>query len=402
MGNTTAPAPDDTLEARGKKTVRALLPKSHSHASLHRKGARNATLALTRLTKAAHDGPAEKRAPSPSRPKASRQTSGGSTSQAASTTIAHTDGASLKRKTGTSASTKSATRQHSIDSTASSSARSISHSRSPGSASGTHRTFVSSPLSVGTVPAPSGEEPQIPAAPPPPVAAAPASHGAPERRPIPNRSHTLANIMRPPSDIRRSNSHAMKPQNSKSPSKRSQHRASPAKAGGSTAVAAGTRKRLLDMTSSDSGATSDDSMWSSDDEEEVEVPTKGVSKGKGRATGSAEHKEIGHLARDAALEVARQRDMFRKVPSRSYSNLGLQRQAGLLTPLLNPDPRLVPYLPANAQGINAMAQLGRPHNSAQNLGRRVPPLGSLTAMRPMAPMGEFVTSLHLPHSHVRS
>ena len=143
-------------------------------------------------------------------------------------------------------------------------------------------------------------------------------------------------------------------------------------------------------------------MWSSDDEEEVEAPLKGANKGKGRASGATEHKELGHLARDAALEAARQRDMFRKVPSRSYSNLGLRRQTGLLTPLLNPDPRLVPYLPANAQVANVMAQLGRPHNSAQNLGRRPPPLTPFAALEHMVTVGESIIVLRCHPSHLHS
>lgn len=387
MDKTTLPTTRDPHEARGKKTVRAVLPKSNSHANLHRKGARGVTLGLARLTKAGHEN--EKRAASLVRPKASRQTSGGSTSQ---TGGAPADGGSAKRKSGAWSNSKAATRQNSIDSTASSSTRSISHSRSPGSVSGTHRTFISSPLSTGTVPAPVTNEPLT--QPPPLVAAAP-SNGASKRPPMPGRSHTSASIMRPPTDTHQLiHSHAMKPQHSKSPSKRSQHHASPAKAGGSTAAAVtGARKRpVLDMTSSDSDATSDDSMWSSADEEEEEIPLKGANKGKGRASDSVEHKETGHLARDAALEAARQRDMFRKVPSRSYSNLGLQRQTGLLTPLLNPDPRLVPYLPPNVQSV--MAQLGRPHNSAQNLGRRPAPLAPFTT-------GEYTIFSRLHHPHIR-
>ena len=42
--------------------------------------------------------------------------------------------------------------------------------------------------------------------------------------------------------------------------------------------------------------------------------------------------------KEAALEAQRQRDMFAKLPKRSYSNL----QSGLLTTLLNPDPNIFP------------------------------------------------------------
>lgn len=45
--------------------------------------------------------------------------------------------------------------------------------------------------------------------------------------------------------------------------------------------------------------------------------------------------------REAALEAQRQRDMFAKVPKRSYSNLDRSR-SGLLSTLLNPDPNIFP------------------------------------------------------------
>jgi len=45
--------------------------------------------------------------------------------------------------------------------------------------------------------------------------------------------------------------------------------------------------------------------------------------------------------REAALEAQRQRDMFAKVPKRSYSNLD-RSKSGLLTTLLNPNPTIFP------------------------------------------------------------
>ena len=45
--------------------------------------------------------------------------------------------------------------------------------------------------------------------------------------------------------------------------------------------------------------------------------------------------------KEAALEAQRQRDMFAKLPKRSYSNLD-RTQSGLLTTLLNPDPNIFP------------------------------------------------------------
>ncbi|KAH7881745.1 hypothetical protein F5I97DRAFT_675628 [Phlebopus sp. FC_14] len=45
--------------------------------------------------------------------------------------------------------------------------------------------------------------------------------------------------------------------------------------------------------------------------------------------------------REAALEAQRQRDLFAKVPKRSYSNLK-RTQSGLLSQLMNPDPEIFP------------------------------------------------------------
>ena len=55
---------------------------------------------------------------------------------------------------------------------------------------------------------------------------------------------------------------------------------------------------------------------------------------------SKESKEATRL-KEAALEAQRQRDMFAKLPKRSYSNLD-RTQSGLLTALLNPDPNIFP------------------------------------------------------------
>ncbi|KAG8915258.1 hypothetical protein FRC00_006199 [Tulasnella sp. 408] len=108
--------------------------------------------------------------------------------------------------------------------------------------------------------------------------------------------------------------------------------------------------RLEVTTSSDFETTDtegDDSSWASDYSDEDEP-------------------ETGNIAKAAAVEAARQRDMFQKVPTRSYTDLAKQPKAGLLTSMFHPDPTIMPFLP--------MHHPFRAHNSAMNLGSRpVPP-----------------------------
>ncbi|KAG8864930.1 hypothetical protein FRB96_003517 [Tulasnella sp. 330] len=97
----------------------------------------------------------------------------------------------------------------------------------------------------------------------------------------------------------------------------------------------------------------DDSSWASDYSDEEE--------------GGDDDTATGTLTKEAAVEAARQRDMFAKVPTRSYVDLARQhKRPGLLTSLFHPDPNVVPYLPG-AAGLRA-------HNSAQNLGTRPTPM----------------------------
>ena len=64
--------------------------------------------------------------------------------------------------------------------------------------------------------------------------------------------------------------------------------------------------------------------------------------------------------RQAAEEAQRQRDMFAKVPRRSYTNLP-RTQSGLLTQLLNPDPNVFPPDHPYRRGFSSqdMTQFGR-------------------------------------------
>ncbi|EIW84603.1 hypothetical protein CONPUDRAFT_80852 [Coniophora puteana RWD-64-598 SS2] len=80
--------------------------------------------------------------------------------------------------------------------------------------------------------------------------------------------------------------------------------------------------------------------------------------------------------REAALEAQRQREMFQKVPKRSYSNLNRSR-SGLLSQLMNPDPTIFPpshpYRQSrSAQDMSKMRSGLQPmtaHTSAQANGR---------------------------------
>ncbi|KAG8906816.1 hypothetical protein FRB99_006083 [Tulasnella sp. 403] len=110
-----------------------------------------------------------------------------------------------------------------------------------------------------------------------------------------------------------------------------------------------TKNGRSDMgTSSDfetSDTEGDDSSWASDYSDEDEP-------------------ETGHITKEAALEAARQRDMFAKVPTRSYADLAKHRQkSGLLTNLFHPDPAIIPYL----------HHPFRAHSSAVTLGSRPTP-----------------------------
>ena len=61
------------------------------------------------------------------------------------------------------------------------------------------------------------------------------------------------------------------------------------------------------------------------------------------STNNLRTRDAGEFARDAALEAQKQRDMFQKLPVRSYSNLGhLSRVKSGLSILFNPDPENFP------------------------------------------------------------
>ncbi|KAH9913396.1 hypothetical protein B0H21DRAFT_772969 [Amylocystis lapponica] len=110
------------------------------------------------------------------------------------------------------------------------------------------------------------------------------------------------------------------------------------------------RRGIVVSTSSEyeTTDTDDDSEWASEDNIADDA--------KARQERQREETRI----REAAEEVQRQRDMFAKVPKRSYSNLNRTR-SGLLSQLLNPDPNLFPpnHPYRTSYSTQDMTQFGR-------------------------------------------
>lgn len=121
------------------------------------------------------------------------------------------------------------------------------------------------------------------------------------------------------------------------------------------------RRVVVASSASDSDfeTDSDDESWCSEEASAVEEPTK-------------ESKEEIRL-REAALEAQRQRDMFAKVPKRSYSNLDRSR-SGLLSQLLNPDPTIFPpnHPYRASHSTQDMTQLPRRGNTLSGLSALAP------------------------------
>ncbi|KAI0364474.1 hypothetical protein BV20DRAFT_857769 [Pilatotrama ljubarskyi] len=123
--------------------------------------------------------------------------------------------------------------------------------------------------------------------------------------------------------------HRTRPASPTAPAKQPPPQASASKAGPSQQ-----RRGIVISTSSEYETTTDtedESDWASevDSAEEREK----VKKSKVKSEDA--------LLRKAAEEAQRERDMFAKVPRRSYSNLNRTR-SGLLSQLLNPDPNIFP------------------------------------------------------------
>ncbi|KAI0950724.1 hypothetical protein AcW1_007960 [Taiwanofungus camphoratus] len=107
------------------------------------------------------------------------------------------------------------------------------------------------------------------------------------------------------------------------------------------------RRGIVVSTSSEYETdTDDDSEWASEDNSTEEREKE------------RQREEI--RIREAAEEAQRQRDMFAKVPRRSYTNLQTRTRSGLLSQLLNPDPNLFPpNHPYRTYSSQDMTQFGR-------------------------------------------
>jgi hypothetical protein len=84
-------------------------------------------------------------------------------------------------------------------------------------------------------------------------------------------------------------------------------------------------------------STSSEYETTTTDSEEEEWDTEGGEEEDDPDVGG----EDGRL-REAAVEAQRQRELFAKVPRRSYSNITRTHSVGLLSALLNPDPNIFP------------------------------------------------------------
>ncbi|KAA1479005.1 hypothetical protein DENSPDRAFT_846016 [Dentipellis sp. KUC8613] len=150
------------------------------------------------------------------------------------------------------------------------------------------------------------------------------NHAAPQRQATVPASKARASF-----NVGSLSSNGSKATSSGGPSKtaRSPSEAGSSRRPSSTQKEAPARKLVLANSDSEYETDTDDDSWIEEGSEEDEEQLK------------AKKEEI--RLREAALEAQRQRDMFAKVPKRSYSNLN-RTQSGLLSALLNPDPSVFP------------------------------------------------------------
>jgi hypothetical protein len=176
-------------------------------------------------------------------------------------------------------------------------------------------------------------------------------------------------------------------------------------ANGKHAPEAQSKRGIVVDSSSDSESDSDaDSDWASEDMSDP-IPANGQkSTAKGAQTKRTKEELEAIRLREAAEEAQRQRDMFTKLPKRSYSGLN-RTGSGLLSMLLNPDPsRLPPGHPYARAGFSSDDVAGMrpppPHNpSSRNVPQQhgpAPPAKRQTSggvLGPMARMGMGMTTM---------
>ncbi|KAG9314786.1 hypothetical protein JVU11DRAFT_3871 [Chiua virens] len=101
--------------------------------------------------------------------------------------------------------------------------------------------------------------------------------------------------------------------------------------------------------------------------------------------------------REAALEVQRQRDLFAKVPKRSYSNLN-RTQSGLLSQLMNPNPTIFPSnhpyrITRSSADISRQYQQPQAPVPQRSTSAYAPPRLSTTKSAAAVPMAAQITAI---------
>ncbi|KAH7913810.1 hypothetical protein BJ138DRAFT_1145327 [Hygrophoropsis aurantiaca] len=145
------------------------------------------------------------------------------------------------------------------------------------------------------------------------------------------------------------------------------------------------KKIVVASTSSEDYETTDadDSEWASEDmdkEDKVKEKQKQADE---------------HRLREAALEAQRQRDLFAKVPKRSYSNLN-RSQSGLLSQLMNPPPQVFPpnHPYRTTQSSHDFGQL--PHNPPQRSSSGfAPPRLQTSKSAAVLPLAAQITAMNV-------
>ncbi|KIJ60358.1 hypothetical protein HYDPIDRAFT_32324 [Hydnomerulius pinastri MD-312] len=117
------------------------------------------------------------------------------------------------------------------------------------------------------------------------------------------------------------------------------------------------RKKIVVASTSSEEYETTDAEDAEDSEEWASEEMDAESKAK-----EAEESRL----REAALEAQRQRDLFAKVPKRSYSNLN-RTQSGLLSQLMNPNPAIFPpnHQYRSTRSSHDIAHMGRQQQQQQ-------------------------------------
>lgn len=132
-------------------------------------------------------------------------------------------------------------------------------------------------------------------------------------------------------------------------------------------------------------STSSDYSTESDDDSEW------ASEGNSADEKEKNRQKLESKVRDAAQEAQRQRDMFSKLPKRSYTDLTQRTRSGLLSQLMNPDPSIFPpnHPYRQSHSTTDMTQFARQH------GGRLPPPNYQTSRSSAAvPLAAQITPMN--------